>query len=173
MNKSKFKICLCIIFVILVSAYMVNAGRSKSGGNREYTKVYNNGYYANFYNCPANINQEIDNFPGQLPKQTAFVDIRILNEYSLNSDPELLVKVSVKNTGKNEQDNVMATVYVPRINVKLKRRLGDIEEGETKTEIIRLNLPEKLHQGYYYLKTTINNDEFNRGIYREFLVREE
>ncbi|MBN2421696.1 hypothetical protein JXB41_00595 [Candidatus Woesearchaeota archaeon] len=115
-------------------------------------------------------NPETEDWQGDVPKQTAFVDIAILNEEQIRPGAELISRVTVKNIGRYKQENVMVTAYLPRYSEKITKRLGDMKQGESETIIMRLGIPEYAEPGFSYLRIAVNNNEFNRAVYREFLI---
>ncbi|MBU0756705.1 MAG: hypothetical protein KKF44_01450, partial [Nanoarchaeota archaeon] len=111
---------------------------------------------------------ETEDMPGSVPKQTAFVDLTILNEERLVPGDIMEVFIEVNNIGRYDQKGVSVNGYVTSYGIRARRDLGDLRKGKSKTTVLYIEIPENAKPGFNYLRVNINNDEFSRTIIREF-----
>ena len=92
-----------------------------------------------------------------------------MDEEDLVPGQDMAVKVTLKNTGNSEEENVYVSSLIADYGQKVNKKIGDLSKGETRTIVLHQTLPD-LAPGFHYLRISVWNDRFKREIYREFYL---
>ena len=105
-----------------------------------------------------------------MPRQLLHVDVQTTDEKNLVSGGDMMIAVTVKNTGTEDLDDMQIAVSMPELQIYQRQLIQTLRDGDFETRIFNVMLPRRMYE-YNYLRVTVSNDEHERTLYREFRVQ--
>ena len=99
--------------------------------------------------------------------------IRIPEAYDLMPGEVFPVRISFKNDGNKQLENVKAVIVVQELGIRTSIGPMDIPAGRKISRTLLVELPQDIQPGTYPVRITIQNNEIKRVVYREIDVIEE
>jgi hypothetical protein len=108
--------------------------------------------------------------PDDFPRRRLYMDeIVILNDY-VKPNEDLLVFVTVENTGMTEIEGMTTTVMIPDLGIEARESEQHFQTGEDSQQRIKLQIPGDAKPGAYTVMIIVSGNDFRRVRYREILV---
>jgi hypothetical protein len=105
----------------------------------------------------------------QTSQEMLFVEIDTPDESQINAGEYMPVIVTVTNNGNKRLYNVQVSVTLPALGIRQNKIIRQLSVGKPDSESFRIFLP-KNSEGLQYMRVTVSNDDYKRGIYREFII---
>jgi hypothetical protein len=109
--------------------------------------------------------------PPRVPELSLSISsLTIPRGFEVRAGEELEVLLNMQHSGNEDLENTKVLISIPQLGIRSTAGPFDLDESESTSKRLTLNLPSETPQGVYYVRVEVHNNDVTRVLHRQIEV---